>query len=290
MVAPGFLANAIVREWLDGALPVWTSLDAESFNALREERLAPGTAIQVHDDVTEADLASCIFVRNTTVLLQYAVENGGLGLTATGNLTRAVVAQMIPQMEWPAFSKADMYRYNRVINEPDFAPLHIVRVNAVAARLLRAHRRKLIATKSGRGMLLRQRGAPLLAQLLIAVFWGRNRCDNGRNLVGGWPLQDIGVVLWSLCVGATNWQSPEVLARLCTIPINGVLEADWDVGSTAIEAHVLRPLLWFGLVEHRQEDIPGSRFGSRHFYRKTQLFDKVIRFNVTLEFAAGSLQ
>jgi hypothetical protein len=98
------------------------------------------------------------------------------------------------------------------------------------------------------------------------------------------------VVLWSLCVSATNWQSPEVLARLCTIPINGVLEADWDVGSTAIEAHVLRPLLWFGLVEHRQEDIPGSRFGSRHFYRKTQLFDKVIRFNVTLESAAGSLQ
>lgn len=290
MVAPGFLANAIVREWLDGAVPAWTWLDSESFNALRQERIAPGTAIQVQDDVTEGDLANCIFVRNTTVLLRYAVENGGLGLTATGNLTRAVVAQMIPKMEWPAFSKADMYRYNRVINEPDFAPLHIVRVNAVAARLLRVHRRKLIATKSGRGMVLSQRGGPLLAQLLSAVFWGRDRSDNGRNLLGGWPLHDISVVLWSLCVSATDWQSPEVLARLCTIPINGVLETSWDVGSTAIEAHVLRPLLWFGLVEHRQEDIPGSRFGSRHFYRKTQLFDKVIRFNVTLESANSLLQ
>jgi hypothetical protein len=186
LVAPGFLANAIVREWLDGALPVWTSLDAESFNALREERLAPGTAIQVHDDVTEADLASCIFVRNTTVLLQYAVENGGLGLTATGNLTRAVVAQMIPQMEWPAFSKADMYRYNRVINEPDFAPLHIVRVNAVAARLLRAHRRKLIATKSGRGMLLRQRGASPSSGAGIVVTMGGTCSAAGHCRISAW--------------------------------------------------------------------------------------------------------
>jgi hypothetical protein len=290
MVAPGFLANAVVREWLNGVLPAWTLLDAESFNALRRERIAPETAIQVRDDAAEADLTSCIIVRNTTVLLQHAVENGGLGLTATGNLTRAVVAEMIPQMEWPAFSKADMYRYNRVINEPDFSPLHIVRVNAVAARLLRASRGKLVATKSGRGMLLSQRRGPLLAQLLIAIFWGGNLSYIGRDLLGGWPQHDIGVVLWSLCVSATDWQSPEVLARLCTIPVNGVLEAGWDVGSTAIEAHVLRPLLWLRLVEHRQEDIAGSRFGSRHYYRKTQLFDKVIQFNVTLEAATGSLQ
>lgn len=290
MVAPGFLQSHLVRQWLGGILPAWTLLDQDSFIALRQERTAPDAAIRVRDDVTEADLIGSIMVRNTTTLLQQAVEIGGLRLTANGNLTRATVAELIPQMEWPGFNKADMYRYNRVINESDFVPLHIVRVNAAAARLLRVSRGRLVATKSGREMLSSERKGHLLAQLFSAICWKQSLSDFSHGLLGGWPLQDIGVVLWSLCVSATDWQSPEALARLCTIPINGVLEADWDVGSTAIEARILRPLLWLGLIEHRQEGIPGSRFGSRHFYRKTQLFDTLIKFNVTLEAASGSIQ
>ena len=197
---------------------------------------------------------------------------------------------MIPRMEWPGFDKADMHRFNRVINEHDFAPLHIVRVVAHAAGHLRKSRGRLVATKSGRGMLPAERQGALLVQLLVASFWRGNPYDFGRVLLGGWPRHDIGVVLWSLCVAAVDWQSPEALVRLCTMPINGVLEADWDVGATAMESHVLRPLLWLGLVEHRQEDVVGSRFGSRHFYRKTPLFDQVLRFDVTLEPAAGLLQ
>lgn len=133
-----------------------------------------------------------------------------------------------------------------------------------------------MATKSGRGMLLAERRGALLSQLLVASFWRGDPYDFGRVLLGGWPRHDIGVVLWSLCVVAVDWHTPETLVRLCTIPINGVLEADWDVGSTAMESHVLRPLLWLGLIEHRQEDVVGSRHGSRHLYRKTPLFDQVL--------------
>lgn len=152
MVAPGFLQNGLVLEWLGGTLPAWTLLDAASFSALRQAPIEPGTAIRLRTDTLEADLSSSTMVRNTIILLQHAAESTGLRLTATGNLTRATVAEMIPQMEWPGFDKADMYRFNKVINEPDFAPLHIVRVTALSAQLLRTRRGRLVVTRSGRDM------------------------------------------------------------------------------------------------------------------------------------------
>jgi hypothetical protein len=50
-----------------------------------------------------------------------------------------------------------------------------------------------------------------------------------------------------------------------------------------MEARILGPLQWFGLLEHRQDDIAGSRFEKRHFYRKTALFDRFLSFDVKLE-------
>ncbi len=105
----------------------------------------------------------------------------------------------------------------------------------------------------------------------------------GRGLHQGWPQHDAGIVLWCLSVAANEWQSRERLTRLCTIPVIGVLESQWDTGSYAMEARILRPLHWFGLLEHRQDDIAESRLEKRHFYRKTALFDRFLSFDVRLE-------
>ena len=51
----------------------------------------------------------------------------------------------------------------------------------------------------------------------------------------------------------------------------------------AMEARILRPLHWFGLLEHRREPIPGECFGERHFYRKSSLFDRFLHFDVQIE-------
>jgi hypothetical protein len=48
----------------------------------------------------------------------------------------------------------------------------------------------------------------------------------------------------------------------------------------AMEAKILRPLLWFGLLENPSEEIPGSRFGQHHFYRKAELFERLLAFDV----------
>ncbi|RZL84816.1 MAG: hypothetical protein EOP66_02340 [Sphingomonas sp.] len=150
------MSNPIVREWLGGILPAWTLLDLESFVVLRDQRAAPGKAIRLLDAVVAADVSG-ILVRNTTILLTRAMQDGGLGLTATGNLKKAVLAETTPRMEWSGFDEADMHRFNRVINEHDFAPPHVVRVVLLPAGLVRARRGRLVTTRSGRAMLPAER-------------------------------------------------------------------------------------------------------------------------------------
>jgi hypothetical protein len=89
-------------------------------------------------------------------------------------------------------------------------------------------------------------------------------------------------VLWSFSVAATDWQPREHLSRSCTIPINGVLETTWDTASFMMEAQILRPLQWFGLLEHKDDQIDPNH-QTRHLYRKTALFDRFLSFDVKLE-------
>ena len=52
-----------------------------------------------------------------------------------------------------------------------------------------------------------------------------------------------------------------------------------------MESKILRPLLWFGLLEHRSEKIPDSKFATRNYYRKAALFDRLLTFDVKMDFA-----
>ena len=66
-------------------------------------------------------------------------------------------------------------------------------------------------------------------------------------------------------------------------PINGVSDQTWDTASHAMEARILRPLQWFGLLEHREDGTKLRSFARRHLYRKTALFDRFLSFEVRLE-------
>ncbi len=59
----------------------------------------------------------------------------------------------------------------------------------------------------------------------------------------------------------------------------------WDRTHYAMEARILRPLMWFGLLEHRSKKILESRFTAQHYYRKIALFDRLLTFDIKMEFA-----
>src|SRR5882762_5736479 len=153
MVASGFLENPEVRRWLNGVEPAWTMLDFDSFNALRHEPAASNHAIRLEPDLADAEISGSAVTANALLLLRRAAETGGLKLTATGNLSRAVVDEMFGIIKAPDYDKAELLRYQKVINEPDFLPLHFIRILTQSAKLTRTHRGKLLPTPLARRLL-----------------------------------------------------------------------------------------------------------------------------------------
>jgi hypothetical protein len=239
MVAEDFLRDPQVRQWLDGMEPAWTLLTFDSFRALRQEPSAVQTAIQIANDLNADEIAGSAVARNTLILLRRAIERGGLPLTTTGNLSRAVVGEMRELIEWPGYDQADAFRLHKVINEPDFLPLHMVRLLAEAATLVQIQRGKLVVTPFGKSILSDARQGPLPASLFHLAFWHMDFGYFGRGLLGTWPQADIGIVLWSLSVSAGDWQFSEKLTRLCTIPEPSMILGTWDRTSYAMEARIL---------------------------------------------------
>ncbi|MBM4115360.1 MAG: hypothetical protein FJ167_06770 [Gammaproteobacteria bacterium] len=280
------LQNLSVRNWLGDIEPAWTLLDQASFDALQRPPHPILGPIRLTYDLPVEDIQRSAVARNTLILLRAAAEGLGLKMTATGTLSRGVVAEMCELFTWPGFDKAEAFRLHKVINEPDFLPLFFVRHVAEAGKLVRRDKGHLKVTPAGQKLLKEPHQKALQAVLFHLALWRLDLGYLGRGLHHGWPQHDIGIVLWSLSIAANDWQPPERLTRMCTIPINGVLESTWDTGGHAMEATVLRPLRWFGLLDYRQDDIPERRLEKRHSYRKTPLFDRFLSFDVKLE-AAG---
>ena len=281
MVNPGMLQSPSVQKWLDGVEPAWTLLDLDSFSQLRSPPAPNAGAIKLAPDLTENEFQLSAITKSTLGFLEAASETPGLKLTATGNLSRAVVADMCDIFDWPDFNKEERFRLNKVINETDFLPLFFVRHVSQFAKLVHRRQGYMKVTSAGRSIL--EHREALQAVLFHTAFWNMDLGDLGRGLHSGWPQGDIGVVLWSLSVAANTWQPRDRLTRLCTIPNNGVLNSTWDSGSLAMEANILRPLLWFGLLELKQEEIEGDKINRLNLYRKTPLFDRFCSFDVTLD-------
>ena len=283
MVTLSILQDPSIKSWLGGVEPAWTLLDRASAEALHRPPSPTAGPIRLASDLIFEELQQSSVARNALILLREAAEGPGLKMTATGNLARSVVAQMCEHFMWPGFDKAHAFEFNKIINEPDFLPLLFVRRVAQASKLLHRYRSHLRVTPAGRRMAEEPDRRVLQAVLFQVALWHLDLGYFGLGPHRGWPQCDAGIVLWSLSIAANTWQPRERLTRLCTIPNNGLLENIWDSASHAMEARILRPLHWFGLLEHREAEIAGSRFEKRQLYRKTALFDRFLSFDVTLE-------
>jgi hypothetical protein len=281
------LQDPSVKHWLGGIEPVWTLLNGSSFAALSRPPSPVTCAISLASDLTEVETQQSAMARNTLLLLRSAASGPGLKMTATGNLSRDVVAKMCELFAWPGFDRATEFRLHKVINEPDFLPLYFVRHLAETAKLLRKHKGHLRVTAAGRRMLQAPDQGALQANLFYNAFWRGALEFLSRGTHHGWPQRDIGIILWSLTIATKDWESRERLTRMCTIPIDSILDTPWDTATYAMDATILRPLWWFGLLEHRRDDIAESHFDKKHLYRKTPLFNRFLSFDVTLETPAG---
>ena len=277
MVQPGFLASPNTLEWLDGVQPVWTALEFESFNRLRRDPHEPEVAIHFSDAVSSP------IAENTMRFLSRLAD--GAKLTATGNLTRAFVAESIDDLDWPGFDREEMFWLHRVINEPDCLPLHAMRIFCDRAGLIRVYKKQLRLTKAGKQLVKSGHVGKLNLALFLGTFWNTNLAYFDGLPLAPWPQSDIGVALWCLSVAAHQWQTPAYLVRASTVPIIGILEAprERDIAAPMFEARILRQLSWFGLLEVETTPDPKFRFLKSRRYRKSPTFDRFLSFDVQLE-------
>ena len=258
-------------------------LDFDRFNALHDAPSVSNHAIRLEPDLADAEISGSAVTANALILLRRAAQTGGLKLTATGNLSRAVVEEMFGIIQAPDYDKTELLRFQKVINERDFLPLHFVRILTQTAKLIRTHRGKLVPTPLGRRLLAAEQHGPLHAVLFHIAFWRLNLAYFDGYPLDSWPLTQVGVILWSLSASAHHCLPRETLTRLCATPVIGVLESQWEFGSSAMEARILRPLVWFGLLESRTEPRSPTEVVDRRLYRKAPLFDRFVKFDVEIE-------
>jgi hypothetical protein len=273
------------RAWLGDVEPAWSLLDVVSLLALINApvRLDRPSPIRLAVDFTAGEVAASPAASHMLKLLRMADAAGGLMLTTTGNLTRAVVADFAAVLNWPGFDLDLIRRICKVVNEADVQPLRFLRLVAMHCGFLRKNRGRLVLTRAGRQMLAPGAPAALQAIVFHTAFWRTNLACFDAAPLPEWPQSHIGVVLWSLAAAADSWQSDERLVRLCAIPDDAVIDAPERFASFALVLRVLRLLLWFGLMES------GEALKQAELYRKTPLFDRFIGFNVQLEAARGPL-
>jgi hypothetical protein len=123
----------------------------------------------------------------------------------------------------------------------------------------------------------------LQALLFHVALWHMNLAYFDGYPLDSLPQSEVGVILWSLSASAHDWLPRETLTRLCASPVIGVLESQWDLGSSAMEARILRPLVWFGLLESRTEPRAPTGVVEPRLYRKAPLFDRFVQFDVQIE-------
>ena len=128
----------------------------------------------------------------------------------------------------------------------------------------------------------------LLAILFHLAFWHMDLGYFGRGLLGSWPQADAGVVLWSLSVCANDWQSAEKLTRLCTIPEPAMFSVTWDKRPTRWRPGSSDRCSGSGYSSTVAKRLPSSRFGEHHFYRKAELFDRSLAFDVQVDLSEGA--
>jgi hypothetical protein len=127
VVVLGILKDPSAKHWLGGIEPAWTLLDQVSFAAPSRPPSPVTGPIRRAADLTHEETQQPAVARNTLVLLRSAAASPGLKITAAGNLSRHVVAKMCDLFTWPGFNKATAFRLYKVINEPDFLHLFLVR-------------------------------------------------------------------------------------------------------------------------------------------------------------------
>ena len=241
----------------------------------------PNSGVIINKHPSPHEVAGSPFLADCRIMLQAALDAGGVKATTAGNLNRKFVFSLLDQLSWPVGEWETRATMFPVRNEEDAILLHLVRDIVEIAGLLLRRKGFFRVTKKGEMLLAEERMGDLFTVLLETFFRKFNlACMDGYDT--DVFQATVGFSLWGLSQVDREWYSVEELWPLLIHPAARSYRG-WsgdDVESQPVlESRLLRPLVWFGLLERRtiarKGDIPGVEW-----YRKTGMFDAVFSFDL----------
>jgi len=264
-------------------LSVTAGLNPAQFGALITDELDGQGVIKFNQELALEELTGASLLANARIFLNEVSKSGGIKATAQGNLPRKYVMQMVEAMVWPEGYVEHLWSVNKVLNEIDVHPLHIIRILLELAGLI--HKVKgSFRVKAKYKHLLEDNSAGALYALLFKTHFSKFNLAY-LDRVRGIPIFQhmIAYPLFVLLRIGDDWHRPEELAPSLLLP-QVVAELpraqDRDHGVWVVINRLIKPLISFGLLEKRKvgsEEKSVSLTG--YEARKSRLFGRFLSFD-----------
>jgi len=236
--------------------------------------------IKFNKNIELSQLRDSAFFTNTTTLLTTLLELKEKDTaTAKRNLNRKVVQAVFDRLVLDSETRADILRFNKVINEPDVMPLNVVRIVCEEAKLIQCRKKKFLVSSRRKELLHNEKAGQLYYQLFNSYFKKFNIGYVDRLPAFDCVQNTIGYSFYRLSRIADEFVDVEELFDEIFLPaVRGeirkkfppVLKVKW-----LIQSRIVGPLTDFGLVECRYKAEGDREIGA---VRKTELFDRFIKW------------
>ena len=202
-------------------------------------------------EVDDADpaLAFSPLVRGVEKTFAWIGEHGDIPLTPSKAFKRAFVHWAAAEFDWPGHTEADLFAVNKVLNEPDFAPLMVLHNLMIAMKLGRHYKGEFRLTKAGQALV----GHPgrIFGTVVPFFLFRINHAAMSRfedaPILGNWDVL-LNVLNVETEDGATGAHLRRVLFGE---PETGPLP-HYDEVMGQLYIQVLRPLCWAGLLQQER--------------------------------------
>lgn len=211
-------------------------------------------------------------LKAASLTLNYAKENGSIGLTESKAFKRTFVHWAAEHFDWPGLSHEELFRYNKVLNEFDFPPLELLHFLLLKLKFGRHMKGQFKLTKGGAE--ISQFPSKLFAELIpfyLLHIDHRSYSRFGDQIPGNWDVWLNGINV-EIDGGATE-------QHLFSTFYGNPTEAgppQWRERA-AFRALVLRPLEWAGLIAGATDE--ADRSDERHYF-KTPLWRSVLELDL----------
>jgi len=244
-----------------------------------------GSPIRFNTDLPLDVFEKAPFFRQSRTLLKALLDSGGVKATSSKNLPRNFVSELFPRI-CDATLVDGIHHYKKVLNEQDVWPMHMARVVAQVAGLIRLRKGIFTVTAAKAALLSDNRAGELYRCLFVAFFRKFNLDYSHRGTIEAGGLQTCaGYTLLRLGQVAEEWCPVDELPESTLLPavryeINAAIQrfSYWTV-SIVLTNRLLSPLIEWGLLEGREE--PTSKFTSDlKAVRITPLFKAFLSFSI----------